>query len=198
MIEGVLLGLMLSVMAGPVFFLLLDTTMEYGKRAAVVTDAGILFSDACYIMLFAFGAADLLMPLMESPWSWLVGGFVFIGFGLTYIFKKRTPKSSIAKTAIGLGFVKGFLANTLNPSVLAFWFTTVALALSEHPEGPHDVLYLFGATLATVALVDIGKIFGADWLRQHLSMGIMVWVSRIAGGLFIAIGAGFVIRFFTQ
>ena len=45
------IGFLLSIMMGPVFFILIETSIRKGFRAAVAFDLGVLFSDAIYILL---------------------------------------------------------------------------------------------------------------------------------------------------
>ena len=191
------MGLLLSVLIGPVFFVLLDVTIEHGKRAALVTELGIVASDALYIALFYVGATDVLLPLLESPYAWLVGGIVFVLFGVAYMLKKPARANKSKKGKYGLGFVKGFAANGFNPSVAGFWLATVSLAVSTYSEEPTEVIYLFAATLCTLFCMDVLKILGADWLRKRLTPSISLWIARVAGGIFVLAGLGFIVRFFV-
>ena len=195
LIEGVSLGLLLSVLVGPVFFVLLDTTIEHGKRAALITELGIICGVALYIAVFYLGASEFLLPLLKSRYAWLVGGFVFIAFGVIYMMKKPANPNKSRKGKYGLGFLKGFAANGFNPSVAAFWLATVSLALSTYAKEPRNVIYLFAATMTTLFCVDVLKILGADWLRKRLTPNISVWIARIAGGIFVLAGLGFIGRY---
>lgn len=196
-IEGISLGLLLSVLVGPVFFMLIDTTITHGRRAALVTDVGILTSDALYVCLFYIGATDFLQPVLKSPLAGLVGGAVLAAFGLAYLLRKPPKQAQVRRAPIGLGFVKGFLANALTPSVFAFWLGTVTVAVREHADNPQVVLYLFAIALTTVFFVDILKIIGANWLRPRIKPSIITWFGRIAGAVFLLVGLVFIGRFFV-
>ena len=50
-LEGVLMGLFLSVFVGPVFFLLIETSINKGIREAFIMDAGVILSDIAWIIL---------------------------------------------------------------------------------------------------------------------------------------------------
>ena len=52
-LQAIGIGFLLSVMVGPVFFILLETSITKGIRAALILDFGVFISDVIYI-LFAF------------------------------------------------------------------------------------------------------------------------------------------------
>ena len=43
--QGIVLGVILSFLIGPVFFLLLKLSMEQGQRQAAIFDIGVIASD---------------------------------------------------------------------------------------------------------------------------------------------------------
>ena len=50
-LKGVVTGFILSIMIGPVFFVLLETSITKGIRAALALDFGVLLSDLLYILI---------------------------------------------------------------------------------------------------------------------------------------------------
>ncbi|MFN5982117.1 MAG: LysE family transporter, partial [Fluviicola sp.] len=50
-LKGVLTGFILSIMIGPVFFVLLETSIRKGVRAALAFDLGVLLSDLIYVLI---------------------------------------------------------------------------------------------------------------------------------------------------
>jgi len=49
-LQAIGIGFLLSVMVGPVFFVLLETSITKGIRAALALDIGVFISDVLYIM----------------------------------------------------------------------------------------------------------------------------------------------------
>ena len=87
--EGIKLGLLLSMMIGPVFFALLTTSMDQGFKQAAILAFGVLMSDVVYVILTYFGVHFLSQfPLIEKSLGYL-GGMILIGFGLSYIRKRK-------------------------------------------------------------------------------------------------------------
>ena len=50
-IKGFLTGCVLSIMIGPVFFVLLETSIKRGVKAAIAFDLGVLLNDIVYIFI---------------------------------------------------------------------------------------------------------------------------------------------------
>ena len=50
-IKGFLTGCVLSIMIGPVFFVLLETSIKRGIKAAIAFDLGVLLNDIVYIFI---------------------------------------------------------------------------------------------------------------------------------------------------
>ncbi len=165
--KGIALGLLLSVLVGPVFFMLIDTAISGGIKKALVMDTGILLSDAIFISLFVFGAAKYMKPLIESPYISLIGGAVFIGFGASSFigYGKNTGIATGFKT----NFVKGFFINTMNPSVVLFWLTSVAVVVSRYSHDGAGVFIFFLSVIATTFSTDIIKILLASKIKKFIT-----------------------------
>ncbi|MBT5403838.1 MAG: LysE family transporter, partial [Crocinitomicaceae bacterium] len=63
--SGVLLGLFLSMLIGPVFFVLLETSIRRGMRDAIFIDIGVLLADVLYLFL-AYFSAERIMIWLET------------------------------------------------------------------------------------------------------------------------------------
>ena len=50
-LKGIVTGFILSIMIGPVFFVLLETSIRRGVRAALTVDIGVFLSDVIYVLI---------------------------------------------------------------------------------------------------------------------------------------------------
>ena len=84
-------GFLLSVMIGPVFFVLLETSIRKGFRAALVFDIGVLASDALYILLayLFYAEVDKMSSGTNKALFGFIGGGIFIIYGIVNFFKKK-------------------------------------------------------------------------------------------------------------
>ncbi len=209
-IGGIGYGLLLSIMVGPAFFILIETSIFKGIRSALYLDLGVLISDLIYITI-AFMFFNEVNALMASDNRYVlkvIGGGAFIVFGLYNLLKTRKdtvlnkkqkvdPKDLSANSHIML-IVKGFMINALNPGVLFYWLTLMSLV----PEAPAEVgishlytqMIYVGLILITFFGFDILKIIGAKKLKDFLTPSWIRVVNIALGFILILFG----LLFLTQ
>ena len=68
----------MAFMIGPVFFVLIQTSILKGARAAIVFDLGVLLGDVSFILIAYYGSRSLLEKIKDDPdssslevWFWL-------------------------------------------------------------------------------------------------------------------------------
>jgi threonine/homoserine/homoserine lactone efflux protein len=71
---GFLTGLWLSMSFGPVFFMLLSTSIKKGIKEALLFDTGVFLSDLFYIIIAFFGASIVLNNEMYKDLIAIIGG----------------------------------------------------------------------------------------------------------------------------
>lgn len=177
--QGIVLGLTLSVLAGPMMFLFLQLGVERGFRAGIAAAAGAWTSDFFYVLGAYLGISYLLRLAQWSGfqlWMGIIGGFILIISGLSTLFTRqqsaddssRTPTSRL--TYFGL-FFKGFLINTFNPFAAFFWLSVVSAASATGKLTAPMATVFFSAIMGTIILTDLVKIFLAKrikpWLNHH-------------------------------
>jgi threonine/homoserine/homoserine lactone efflux protein len=198
-IKAVVTGFILSIMIGPVFFLLLETSIRKGVRAALAFDCGVFLSDLIYILLAYIFYAEVA-KLTSGDNSYLIqlfGGAIFIVFGLLTLLKK--PKAYNSEDAEGitqtkdylmLG-LKGFLLNFANPAVIFYWFSVIALGAKKGEEegglGDHILLYIV-ILLITFFAIDVLKIIGAKKLRPFITERVLTGLNRLTGLIILISG----------
>lgn len=76
-----------------VFFVLLETSITKGFRAAFTFDLGIVFSDVIFILIAYLSTNQLLEQLKDNPTLFVIGGIVMFSYGLiSFIQLKRNFK----------------------------------------------------------------------------------------------------------
>ena len=128
-LQAIGIGFLLSVMVGPVFFILLETSITKGIRAALILDFGVFISDVIYILFAFIFASQIKSFTNDNLVLAIIGGGLFIGYGLYTLFSKSkvdiNPKGKI-NTANNADYIvlaiKGFMLNSVNPFILLYWF----------------------------------------------------------------------------
>ena len=126
-VQGVLMGLGVSVPIGPVNALI----MSYALRSytkALCLGLGAMSADMLYLALSAFGISQLAkIPIVFACISVFGAAFLlYIALGIY-----RDAKRSVHLQSAELGshvavFGKGFLLNIFNPYVIMFWLSVSA------------------------------------------------------------------------
>lgn len=194
--KGFLTGVWLSMSFGPVFFLLIQTSIRKGVRHALFFDLGVLLSDLLYIIIAFFGASIILENETYKDWIGLIGGIVLIVFGLLPFVnppKETTHPVDSEIQAVGklnpIGLIlKGFFINLLNPSVLFIWFGAATVAFATFHGQRFPVAVFFIVTLTTYFGIDIAKVYLALKLKRFLNPAGLLVVNRASGLIIMIFG----------
>ena len=191
--KGMLLGLVFIVSFGPIFFAIIETSINRGFWAAASIALGTMLSDASYILLSFLGVTAFLEDDKVKFYVGIIGGIVLIIFGIfTFIKKPRIEKVELITPTNGLGYlsygIKGFVINMVNPFVFVFWLSSMSIVSVEYHSSRADRLIFFAGTLFCIFTSDIGKAFIANKIKLLLNERLMIWFNRIAGCVMIYFG----------
>ena len=152
------LGILLAFTIGPVFFVLLETSITKGFRAAMVFDLGVICGDLVFILIAYFSTNQLLEKLKDDPSLFFLGGTIMLSYGIISFIKQKnsfknkeqedllnneTPKSN---NYLSLYF-KGFILNFINIGVLAFWLGLIVVIGPTLDMNPTHIFYYFGLSM---------------------------------------------------
>lgn len=182
MIEDILsavpLGFFLSIMPGAVFFVLLETSVIKGFRAALAFDMGAILSDIVFILIAYFSSYRLLESIKDEPALFIFGGLIMVTYGIISFVKisksarneivDEEARDIIRKDYFSL-FAKGFLLNFINVGVLGFWLAIIITWGPQLDLDPKRMTVFFTSVIGTYLLIDIGKILLAKQLRKRLT-----------------------------
>ena len=193
-LKGLLSGLVLAILVGPVFFTLLQTSIERGFKSGVYVAVGISASDALYIAMSYLGLASLFNSESFQIYLSYIGGFIILCFGAYYLFVKSRRMINFnaehieEKSPIKL-MAKGFIINGFNPMVLLFWIGTISFATGElgYTETSEAITFL-GTIVVTVFITDVIKAKLADKLRILLTPAIIKFMNIVLGGVMFCLG----------
>lgn len=193
--NAILLGFGLAFMVGPVFFVLLETSVTKGARAAIVFDVGVILSDTLFILVAYYGSRTFLQNLKDDPNLFLIGGLILMIYGFYTVFYKKSKKVVTDKSLvvvennnyIGL-FLKGFFLNVINIGVLAFWLAIVIAVSSGFQMNEPKIFNYFIVVLLSLLLTDFIKITLAKQLKKKLTPIVLRKIRQVIGIFFIVFG----------
>lgn len=199
-------GLLLAFSIGPGFFVLLETSILKGFRAALVFDLGIVFSDIIFILIAYLTTNQLLEQLKDNPTLFVIGGIIMLSYGLiSFILLKRNfikqqeieidddniPK----KNYLGL-FFKGFFLNFINIGVLGFWMMIIITYGPQMEMNTSRITIFFAAILFFYLIFDIGKILLAKQLKNKLTPSNIYKIKRVISIIILIFGLFFILQGF--
>lgn len=193
-IEGLLFGLTLSILLGPIFIAITQSSIEKGYKAGLAVGIGIWVSDLLFIVLtyeFIHRISHIVNGEFFQLSMGIIGGLVLIGFGLYTIFSKvkEIASSEIAGAKNYLQFfTKGFLVNTVNPFTFIFWISVISTYVLARDITGWQSLQFLVSILVVIIITDSLKIFLAQLLRQYLQGVHLLWINRIAGAALAVFG----------
>lgn len=191
------LGIFLSFLIGPVFFVLLETSAVKGFRAALIFDLGVVFADIIFILIAYFSSYRLIQSLKNDPAIFIFGGILMLTYGLISFIKLRkiTSKTNeddaeivFQKKNYRALFIKGFLLNFINVGVLLFWFLILITVGPKLELENSRMLTFFTSVILTYLFVDMGKILLAKQLKHKMTPNNILNIKKIISILLILFG----------
>ena len=180
------LGILLSFSFGPLFFILLETSISKGIKQAFFIDVGVVAADITFFSVAYFGASKLITE-ENQPALFVLGGVLLSSYGVLSFFKtyKKRKKQQKGKVKViqtpnlfSLA-IKGYLLNIINVAVLFFW-TGVLFVIGPKFEMETGKIWLFFlATVSTYIIVNLCKYYFASKLKTKLTDSILYKMKQV-------------------
>ncbi len=192
-LKGIQLGFLLAFLVGPVFFTIIQTSVEKGFWNGALVALGVSISDILYVTICYFGLFQFLNAPSSKTNMAYAGGGILVAFGLYHlIVKARRSKTEFhsAEEKRPLKYIlKGFIINGITPMVFIFWIGTISIATIDFGYSTgFEFFVFFTALLITVLGIDIAKAFLADKLRRLVTHKFLVIMNIVVGVCLIAFG----------
>ena len=185
-LPAVPLGVLLSFSFGPLFFILLETSISKGIKQAFFIDVGVVAADITFFSVAYFGASKLITE-ENQPALFVLGGVLLSSYGVLSFFKtyKKRKKQQKGKVKViqtpnlfSLA-IKGYLLNIINVAVLFFW-TGVLFVIGPKFEMETGKIWLFFlATVSTYIIVNLCKYYFASKLKTKLTDSILYKMKQV-------------------
>lgn len=194
--SGIPLGIFLSFMIGPVFFVLIETSAVKGFRAAIVFDLGVVLADIFFIAIAYLGSYRLIKSIEDKPALFVFGGIVMLIYGIISLVKLKQQQKikykiidqEIIKKNYGSLFVKGFFLNFINIGVLGFWLAVIISIGPKLEMETSRMLLFFSSVIGSYLMVDIVKILLAKQLKHKMTPTNILKMKKITSIILIVFG----------
>ena len=195
-------AILITLAPGPDNLLVLSLGMARGRKPGVAFGLGCALGCLNHTLLAALGVSALIAA---SPTAFtllkIAGGLYLIWLGIQAIRNARAlgapPGGKALSETPGKLFLKGLVANAINPKVILFFLAF----LPQFVDSQRGHVAWQIAQLGVLFTVETVIIFGAiGWfagsvgerLARRPSIG--AWLDRVAGGIFVALGLRLVIH----
>jgi threonine/homoserine/homoserine lactone efflux protein len=192
----VLSGLLLNVTPGPDTAYVIGRSIQLGWRGGAAAAIGI----SCGCLVHVFGAAiGLSALLMASSAAFavvkLAGAAYLLFSGIQMLLSRPQPVTDMTARgeapSLGRVFWQGALTNALNPKVALFFLAFLPQFVAA--DSPHKTLAFLALGLIFIAsgtlwCLGVAAFASKAASRFRHSQGVMVWINRVLGGMFVYLG----------
>jgi len=193
------IGFFTAFIMGPVFWVLLETSITKGFKAAVAFDVGVMLADICFIAVCYLGSFQLLEDEQNKQGLFVLGGTILLIYGVfSWINRnkknKKQPKiKNFKENYLGLA-IKGFAINILNVGVFIFWGGVTIVSSPASGKSFTTFVIFFSIVLLSYFITDLLKISVANKFKNLLTgKGILI-VNSIISIILIVSGVVLIIK----
>jgi threonine/homoserine/homoserine lactone efflux protein len=189
-------AILVTLAPGPDNLMVLSLGMARGRTQGVAFGFGCALGCLNHTLLAALGVSALIAA---SPPAFtalkVAGGVYLIWLGVKAIRSARalgTPQAGKGSAETpGKLFVKGLVANAINPKVILFFLAFLPQFVAGgrvHAAWQIAQLGVLFTLAAVVVFGAIGWFAGSIGERLARRPAIGAWLDRVAGGIFVALG----------
>lgn len=188
--QGILFGLTLSLMVGPAFFSLLQTSISKGFRSGSHLAIGISMSDILMVFVAWYGVSSVLESTKAQRLVSIIGGIIIIGFGIYTATRRhitKAPHSIVPVSKFQLKYIaKGFVFNIANPGTWLYWLIPIGIS-NSYPKHSQQIVFLISILLTNLSM-DMLKCAISNELKRFLTDNVITIINRVVGGILVAFG----------
>ena len=192
-------GFFTAFIMGPVFWVLLETSITKGFKAAVAFDLGVMFADVCFIGVCYLGSFQLLEDDQNKQGLFVLGGTILLLYGLfSWINRNKKSKDQpeiqeSKENYFGLA-AKGFAINILNVGVFIFWGGVTIVSSPASGKSFTSFVLFFSIVLLSYFITDLLKISVANRFKSLLTGKGIVVVNSIVSLILIVSGVVLILK----
>ena len=194
LLKGIISGITISFLIGPIFLALADITITKGWRSGLSYIAGVLISDIVLIYLVETILQQFPFDSIKTQIG-IVGGIMLIVFGIVTYFAKSNLKAQDVTSVKTLfqAFLKGVSLNMFNPFVTVWWITMYTTVTINYDTFTDRFLFYFGI-LFMVFLFDLLKMRFAYYLKQRLTENNLSVIKKVVGACLFIFGVVMIVK----
>jgi threonine/homoserine/homoserine lactone efflux protein len=197
-LDGFTVGLLLQMAIGPVFFFILNISVQKTVLDGLFAVAAVTLVDYLYIALAILGVGKLLEKRRIKYVMGIVSSLVLGVFGVMMITSITKTAVAGASKTVGVSnylssFVSAFLLTLSSPLTIVFWTSLFATKAIEKGYSKEELVpFGFAAGLATLTFLGLSVTL-LSTIRASIPTIVIRTLNIIVGALLIVYG---IIRLF--
>lgn len=193
-------SVLLIFATGPLFFLILETSISKGIKPAFLIDLGAVFADAVFVTVAFLGTKSLLTDIKDNPNLYILGGVLLLVYAVISTITTIKKKEEIIENEeieprgfhLFAYFLKGFFLNIINIGTFLFWLgLLVSIAPSLELETSRIIVF-FSTVMLGYLLLGFIKIVLAKQLSRTLTPPVIYKIRMFVCFLLIVFGVYFI------
>lgn len=193
-------SVLLIFATGPLFFLILETSISKGIKPAFLIDLGAVFADAVFVLVAFLGTKSLLADIKDNPNLFILGGVLLLVYAIisaiTTIRKKEEiiENESIEPKGFRLFayFVKGFFLNIINVGTFLFWLGLLVSIAPTLDLETSRIIVFFSTVMLGYLILGFIKIVLAKQLSKTLTPPVIYKTRLFVCVLLVVFGIYFI------
>jgi threonine/homoserine/homoserine lactone efflux protein len=193
MFDGFLTGLLLQIAIGPVFFFILNLSLQRSIMDGLLAVAAVTLGDYIFIALAVLGVGRLLEKPKINFIMGVISSVVLIIFGILVILSaQQFSQASISERPIESIYISSFLSAFVltisSPLTIVFWASLfTAKAIEKEYAQKQLILFGVGAGLATCSFLGSSVVLLSS-IRASIPQMLVEAGNMAIGSLLIVYG----------
>ena len=193
LLDGFTVGLLLQIAIGPVFFFILNTSVQKTVVDGLFAVAAVTLVDYLYIALAILGVGQLLEKPRIKHVLGLISSLVLVLFGVMMIVSiTRTPVSDAPDTVVTsnylVSFGSAFGLTISSPLTIVFWTSLFATKAVEKGYTKRELVpFGFAAGLATLTFLGLAVTL-LSMIKASIPIVVIRALNVIVGALLTTYG----------
>ncbi len=190
--NGLLTGLVLQLAIGPVFFFIINLTLQKTALDGLVATLGATLADYVYITLAIFGIGKLLEKERVKKIFGIISSIVLIVFGI-FVIKNvliENFSAGVNTNSVSLfsSFIYTFFLTLSSPLTIFLWTSLFAAKALEYNYSKKELLIFgFSTGLATFVFIGTAVIIFSS-IKGNIPITLIQILNLIVGCLLIGYG----------
>ena len=201
--DGILAGLWLSVLVGPLVVIIVQNTLAKGIKHGFLTLLGIWISDLIYIVA-TYTLLSKVTAVQRSAFFTesigLFGGIIVLIIGIGILLNKPkeldfNEQPSNSKRDVFVSIFQGFSVNTFNPFTITFWTGATSTAIAHDGWFTSEHIIFLSTILVVIICTDSLKVFFAHKIRMYVNQILINKVNKGAGFIIAICGVYLIVKY---